>query len=109
MVKREGCVFCREDILIFLTGQEEIESAVKSIRSIEKNITGKVPALIVCPLYAALPAQQQLKVFQSTPKVCNCVNFVTLYLACDLAVVASLCEWSVSIVITEHYFAFSIS
>jgi pre-mRNA-splicing factor ATP-dependent RNA helicase DHX16 len=59
----------REDILIFLTGQEEIESAVKSIRDIARNMTGNVPNMLVCPLYAALPSQQQLKVFQPTPKV----------------------------------------
>lgn len=67
----------REDVLIFLTGQEEIESAAKSIRDIARNLTGNVPNLIVCPLYAALPSQQQLKVFQPTAKVkCQILNLL---------------------------------
>ncbi|KAL4232518.1 putative ATP-dependent RNA helicase dhx33 [Mactra antiquata] len=61
----------QEDILIFLTGQEEIESAVKSIKDISSTLMGNVPNMIVCPLYAALPPQQQLKVFQKTPKGCR--------------------------------------
>ncbi|XP_060603694.1 ATP-dependent RNA helicase DHX33-like isoform X1 [Ruditapes philippinarum] len=67
----------QEDILIFLTGQEEIESAVKSIRDIARNMTGNVPNMLVCPLYAALPSQQQLKVFQPTPKGCRKVIVAT--------------------------------
>ncbi|XP_071078637.1 ATP-dependent RNA helicase DHX33-like isoform X1 [Haliotis cracherodii] len=57
-----------QDILIFLTGQEEIESAAKSIHDISRDMVGEAPPLVVCPLYAALPAPQQLKVFQPTPK-----------------------------------------
>ena len=56
---------------MFLTGQEEIESAVKSIRDISKQLTSNFPSLIVCPLYAALPSQTQLRVFHRTPQVCT--------------------------------------
>ena len=31
-------VHCREDILVFLTGQEEIEAVVKNIRDISKEL-----------------------------------------------------------------------
>ena len=35
-------VLCREDILVFLTGQEEIESTVRNIREISKELqTGR--------------------------------------------------------------------
>ncbi|KAH3735785.1 ATP-dependent RNA helicase DHX33-like [Dreissena polymorpha] len=67
----------QEDVLIFLTGQEEIESMVKSIRDIGQNVPGNTPNLLVCPLYAALPAPQQLKVFQTTPKGCRKVIVAT--------------------------------
>jgi HrpA-like RNA helicase len=34
-----------------------------------------IPPLVVCPLYAALPSHQQLKVFNETPQViANCVK-----------------------------------
>lgn len=56
-------------MLIFLTGQEEIDSAVKSIKDIAKDMVGECPPLVVCPLYAALPSQIQLRVFNPTPKV----------------------------------------
>jgi len=32
------CMCSREDILVFLTGQEEIESVVKSIRDISRDL-----------------------------------------------------------------------
>ncbi|WAR07672.1 DHX33-like protein [Mya arenaria] len=67
----------QEDVLLFLTGQEEIDSAVKSIRDVSRTLTGDVPSMIICPLYAALPAQQQLKVFQPTPKGCRKVVVAT--------------------------------
>ncbi|KAK2146555.1 hypothetical protein LSH36_600g01084 [Paralvinella palmiformis] len=57
-----------EDILVFLTGQEEIESAVKSIKDIAKDLSQDSPPLIVCPMYAALPSNLQLRIFQHTPK-----------------------------------------
>ncbi|XP_064595084.1 ATP-dependent RNA helicase DHX33-like [Liolophura sinensis] len=57
-----------QDILVFLTGQEEIESMVKSIRDIARDMEGRIPPLVVCPLYAALPSQIQLRAFQATPK-----------------------------------------
>ncbi|MCL4128157.1 UNVERIFIED_CONTAM: hypothetical protein GTU68_036888 [Idotea baltica] len=53
-----------EDILIFLTGQEEIDSAVKLISHIAKDSKlANCPTLKVYPLYAALPQHKQLKVF----------------------------------------------
>ncbi|CAG5136665.1 unnamed protein product, partial [Candidula unifasciata] len=56
-----------EDVLIFLTGQEEIESAVRTIRDLARDLRD-VPQLLVLPLYAALPSQTQIKVFSKTPK-----------------------------------------
>lgn len=55
---------------MFLTGQEEIESAVKTIRDITRSTEENMAPLVVCPLYAALPSHAQLKVFKPTPRVC---------------------------------------
>lgn len=55
------------DILVFLTGQEEIELAQQNIESTMKLLAGRVRELIVCPLYANLPTDLQTKVFQPTP------------------------------------------
>lgn len=38
-----SCMIYREDILIFLTGEEEIESVVKTLREVAKTQTGNFP------------------------------------------------------------------
>ncbi|KAI8427726.1 hypothetical protein MSG28_002158 [Choristoneura fumiferana] len=53
------------DFLVFLTGQEEIEAVMYNIKQIAKEAPG--PPLIVCPLYAGLPAAKQLQVWKPTP------------------------------------------
>ncbi|XP_062572851.1 ATP-dependent RNA helicase DHX33-like [Saccostrea cucullata] len=65
------------DILMFLTGQEEIESAVRTIRDITRTAEENMAPLVVCPLYAALPSHAQLKVFKPTPKGCRKVIVAT--------------------------------
>ncbi|XP_044738353.1 ATP-dependent RNA helicase DHX33-like [Chrysoperla carnea] len=53
-----------EDILVFLTGQEEIESVAHSVRLIaNEHPASKIP-IKVYPLYAGLPSQQQLDAFR---------------------------------------------
>ncbi|XP_043511714.1 ATP-dependent RNA helicase DHX33 isoform X3 [Frieseomelitta varia] len=54
-----------EDILVFLTGQEEIEAAAVSARQVAKQLDGQgYPPLKVFPLYSALPTHQQLEAFK---------------------------------------------
>ncbi|XP_071572298.1 ATP-dependent RNA helicase DHX33 isoform X1 [Temnothorax nylanderi] len=54
-----------EDILIFLTGQEEIEAAAVAARNIAKQLDEEeYPPLKVFPLYASLPTHQQLEAFK---------------------------------------------
>jgi len=55
------------DILVFFTGQEEIETAAEEIQKRTRGLGTKVKELIVCPIYAALPAEQQSKIFEPTP------------------------------------------
>lgn len=55
------------DVLIFLTGQEEIEACAHQIRLLSKDPDVKGPPVKVCTLYAAQPGSQQLSVFQPAP------------------------------------------
>ncbi|PRW45383.1 ATP-dependent RNA helicase dhx8 isoform A [Chlorella sorokiniana] len=65
-------VHCDErpgDILVFLTGQEEIEACERLIseRGAALPPDPDRSALLVLPIYAALPPEQQLRVFEPTP------------------------------------------
>jgi pre-mRNA-splicing factor ATP-dependent RNA helicase DHX16 len=55
------------DILVFLTGQEEIESAQQNIEETSRKLGSRAPELIVCPIYSALPSDLQAKIFEPTP------------------------------------------
>ncbi|XP_074452366.1 ATP-dependent RNA helicase DHX33 isoform X1 [Larus michahellis] len=66
-----------QDILVFLTGQEEIEAMTKTCRDIAKHLPDGCPQMVVMPLYASLPYSQQLRVFQAAPKGCRKVILST--------------------------------
>lgn len=55
------------DILIFLTGQETVETLESLIKACAVDIGPEVPKLLVLPLFAALPQSAQQQVFQPTP------------------------------------------
>ncbi|PUZ60922.1 hypothetical protein GQ55_4G216800 [Panicum hallii var. hallii] len=55
------------DILLFLTGQEEIEHACERLHERMKTFGEDVPALIICPVYSALPTEGQSKIFEPAP------------------------------------------
>ncbi|KAG5621229.1 hypothetical protein H5410_006447 [Solanum commersonii] len=57
-----------DDILIFFTGQEEIETAEEIIKHQIKGLGTKIAELIICPIYANLPTELQAKIFEPTPK-----------------------------------------
>lgn len=56
------------DILVFLTGQEEIETAAEFLLQRSRNLGSRIAELLVCPIYANLPAEQQAKIFEPTSK-----------------------------------------
>jgi len=56
------------DVLVFLTGQEEIETAAEILTQRCRNLGSRIPELMICPIYAALPSEQQAKIFEKTPK-----------------------------------------
>ncbi|XP_057392652.1 ATP-dependent RNA helicase DHX33 isoform X3 [Balaenoptera acutorostrata] len=68
---------CSQDILVFLTGQEEIEAMSKTCRDIAKHLPDGCSSMLVLPLYASLPYAQQLRVFQGAPKGCRKVIIST--------------------------------
>ncbi|KAM6907370.1 ATP-dependent RNA helicase DHX33 [Xenentodon cancila] len=65
------------DILVFMTGQEEIEALARTCRDIAKHLPDGCGPMVVVPLYASLPPAQQLRVFQSAPKGCRKVILST--------------------------------
>eukprot|EP00842_Homolaphlyctis_polyrhiza_P002179 jgi/Hompol1/2962/HPOL_003083-RA len=56
------------DILLFLTGQEEIEQAQEGLHLTCTALGSRIPELIVCPIYANLPSDMQAKIFEPTPE-----------------------------------------
>ncbi|KAG1714843.1 ATP-dependent RNA helicase DHX33 [Nymphon striatum] len=65
------------DILIFCTGQEEIESMAKKIRETSKHLSSNFKRVQVCPLYAALPSSDQLQVFMKAQNGCRKIILAT--------------------------------
>ncbi|KAI3899826.1 hypothetical protein MKW92_006592 [Papaver armeniacum] len=56
------------DILVFLTGQEEIETAEEVLKHRTRGLGSKIAELIICPIYANLPTELQSKIFEPTPE-----------------------------------------
>ncbi|XP_065885250.1 ATP-dependent RNA helicase DHX33-like isoform X2 [Dysidea avara] len=65
------------DILVFLTGQEEIESTERILVKCSHHLPTDCPKLIVRKLFAALPNSQQQKVFSPNPPGCRKVILST--------------------------------
>lgn len=56
------------DILVFLTGQEEIETAEEIMKHRTRGLGTKIAELIICPIYANLPTELQANIFEPTPE-----------------------------------------
>lgn len=61
------CEEIEGDILMFLTGQEEIEEACKRIKREIDNLGPEVGELKCIPLYSTLPPAQQQRIFEQAP------------------------------------------
>lgn len=55
------------DILLFLTGQEEIDTSCEILYERMKSLGPNVPDLIILPIYSALPSEMQSKIFEPAP------------------------------------------
>ena len=65
------------DILVFLTGREEIDTAVQAISERAANLHPRAQALMPLPLYAGLSTEQQMYVFEEAPENTRKVIFST--------------------------------
>ena len=59
--------FIPGDILLFLTGQEEIEEACKRIKREIDNLGPEIGELKCIPLYSSLPPNLQQRIFDPAP------------------------------------------
>ncbi|KAI1052812.1 hypothetical protein LB506_009941 [Fusarium annulatum] len=55
------------DILLFLTGQDEIDTSCEVLYERMKALGPNVPELIILPIYSALPSETQSRIFEPTP------------------------------------------
>lgn len=53
------------DILVFLTGQEEIDTACQILYERIKNLGPDLPELVILPIYSALPSEMQSRIFEA--------------------------------------------
>uniref|UniRef100_A0A8B9SXG9 ATP-dependent RNA helicase DHX8 n=1 Tax=Anas platyrhynchos TaxID=8839 RepID=A0A8B9SXG9_ANAPL len=71
------------DILVFLTGQEEIDTACEILYERMKSLGPDVPELIILPVYSALPSEMQTRIFDPAPpgsrKVVIATNIQKVY------------------------------
>merc|ERR1719167_1026216 len=65
------------DILLFLTGQEEIDTACEVLFERMKRMGHDVPELIILPIYSALPSEMQSRIFDPAPPGCRKVVIAT--------------------------------
>ncbi|KAK3681444.1 P-loop containing nucleoside triphosphate hydrolase protein [Podospora appendiculata] len=64
-------------ILVFLTGQEEIDKACERVEEIKRKLGSRVPEIIALPIYANMPSELQAKIFEPTPPKTRKVVFST--------------------------------
>lgn len=55
------------DILVFLTGQEEIESVQRLVKERLKQLPETSQKLVAVPIFSSLPSEQQMQVFAPAP------------------------------------------
>lgn len=55
------------DVLVFLTGQEEIDTCAEILYSRMKALGDLAPELIILPVYGALPSEMQSRIFEPAP------------------------------------------
>jgi len=62
------------DILVFLTGQEEIETCNELLQERLRRLGARINELIILPVYSNLPTDMQAKIFEPTPPNSRKVN-----------------------------------
>ena len=85
------------DILIFLTGEEEITLAKEMLYNRTKGLQDKIPNYIVLQLYSNLPSEEQIKIFMNYPnqrKIILSTNIAETSLTIDGIVYVIDCGFS---------------
>lgn len=60
------------DILLFLTGQEEIDTTCQTLHErMQRLESANPPPLIILPVYSALPSEVQTMIFDPAPPGCR--------------------------------------
>lgn len=67
----------RGDILVFLTGQEEIDNSCEILAERVKHLGDAIDELIILPVYSSLPSEIQSRIFEPTPHNSRKVIFAT--------------------------------
>lgn len=65
------------DILVFLTGQDEIDSCCEILYQRVKTLGDSIGEILILPIYSALPSEVQSKIFEPTPEGTRKVVFAT--------------------------------
>lgn len=65
------------DILVFLTGREEIDSAAQQVSEQAAKLHPRAQTMLPLPLYAGLSTEQQMYVFEPAPENTRKVIFAT--------------------------------
>lgn len=63
--------------MVFLTGQEEIESLLKLLEQRSQLLPADAMRVLVCPVFSALPPEQQMRVFLPTAPNCRKIILAT--------------------------------
>ena len=56
------------DILVFLSGQEEIDTACQALQERIEKFGKEIPDLIILPCYSAMPSEKQTLIFEPAPE-----------------------------------------
>jgi len=75
------------DILIFLTGQEEIDTSCEILYERMRSLGPNVPDLIILPIYSALPSEMQSRIFDPAPPGARKVRLPLSLAHCVVALV----------------------
>ncbi|KYQ89599.1 DEAD/DEAH box helicase [Tieghemostelium lacteum] len=56
------------DILVFLTGQEEVDTVAEMLQQRTRGLGTKIKELVITRIYSTLPTDLQAKIFEPTPE-----------------------------------------